>query len=74
MEKALENVYDFSCKRKRASLSTASEKRQDNLLTNLTLIIYIMLCNSCFVMSVWLHGFVSFSVHEVPVEGFEEIS
>lgn len=40
MEKELENVYDFSCKSERASLSTANKKRQDNLLINLALIVY----------------------------------
>lgn len=60
MEKELENVYDFSCKSERTSLSAANEKRQDNLLINLMLITYVMLCNTCFVVSVWLHGFISF--------------
>lgn len=60
MEKELENVYGFSCKSERASLSTANEKRQGNLLINLTLIIYVMLCNTCFVENVLLHGFIFF--------------
>lgn len=35
-------------------------KRQDNLLISLMLITYVMLCNTCFIVSVWLHGFISF--------------